>query len=52
VRVGFGFHIGPLRFYQPLNKRRRAKWWTHPGCQIHHTRQDTANACARRMAAR
>lgn len=52
MRVGLGFGIGPLRFYIPLNKRRRRPAWTHQGCQIRHQRQDTANACARRMRAR
>ncbi len=43
--VGFRFGFGPLRFYIPLTGRRRAKYWTHPGCSIHHTREDTANRC-------
>ena len=49
MRIGLGFGFGPLRIYVPLNKRRRARYWTHPGCRVHHTRQDTADACARRM---
>ncbi len=46
--IGFGFGLGPLRFYVPLvrgGRRRRAKYWTHPNCTIHHRSEDAANRC-------
>jgi hypothetical protein len=54
MRVGLRFGVGPLRFYIPLantrrqRRRRRVRYWTHPGCSIRHQREDTANMCARR----
>lgn len=50
MRLGLSFGVGPLRAYIPLNRRKRNRWYTHAGCSIHHQRQDTAEACARRMA--
>jgi hypothetical protein len=54
MRIFGSVGIGPFRFgaSENLRRRKRARYWTHPGCQVHHTRQDTANACARRMARR
>lgn len=47
--VGFGpFRIGASQRVRLLPRRT----YRHRGCPIHHKRQDTANACARRMAAR
>jgi Ftsk gamma domain len=43
--VGFRFGFGPLRFYIPLSKRRRATTWTHPGCTIQHRTKETAERC-------
>jgi hypothetical protein len=48
MRVGLGFGVGPLRFWVPLASTRRRshrEYWTHNGCGIHHTRQDTADRC-------
>lgn len=53
MRMGLRFGLGPLRFYIPIastkRKRRRRKssgrYWTHPGCSIHHKTQDAANRC-------
>jgi hypothetical protein len=48
--IGFGpFRIGAS---QRIRLRPRRRVYRHHGCPIHHKRQDTANACARRMAAR
>lgn len=43
--VGLRFGFGPLRFYIPLSKRRRATGWTHPGCSIRHRSQGAADRC-------
>lgn len=42
-RVGLSGRVG--------GRRRHVRYWTHPGCRIRHKRQDTADACARRLAA-
>ena len=43
VWFGVSFRPGGRR------RRRRTRYWSHPGCAVHHQRQDTAEACARRM---
>jgi DNA segregation ATPase FtsK/SpoIIIE-like protein len=44
--IGFGFGLGPLRFFIPLtSRRRRATAWTHPRCSIRHRTEDAANRC-------
>lgn len=43
--VGLRFGFGPLRFYIPLSKRRRATVWTHPGCSIRHRSRGAADRC-------
>ncbi|MBR7837367.1 hypothetical protein KDL01_29075 [Actinospica durhamensis] len=38
----------PLRMIGKGGRRRRrtqTRYWTHPGCAIRHTRQDTAARC-------
>lgn len=50
MRASLGFRFGPLYIGTGNLLRKRRRWWTHPGCSIHHQRQDTAEACARRMA--
>jgi hypothetical protein len=42
--MGMSLGFGPFRFYSS-GGRRKAKYWTHPGCHLHHTRQKTANNC-------
>lgn len=46
-RLSFG--VGPFRYSAPIG--RSARYWTHPGCEIHHSRQDLADRCAARMTA-
>lgn len=47
--IGLGFGFGPLRFYIPLvrggRRRPRSRYWTHPGCTIHHRTQEAAGRC-------
>ncbi len=47
MSAGLPFHIGPLSWYIPLTRKR---YWTHPGCLVHHSRPDLAERCAERMA--
>lgn len=52
MRFGISLGFGPFRIYQTLWKTRgrKPKYWTHPGCSVHHTREDTANRHADAMA--
>lgn len=49
MRIGLRFGIGPLRFYVPLNNRRRkrttAEYWRHGTCTIRHRTEAAANRC-------
>lgn len=42
LRFGYGI----WRVIIPLNFRRPAPYWTHPGCNVHHRRPETAARCA------
>ena len=54
MRIFESVRIGPFRVgaSQNLRLRPRALAYTHPGCPIRHQRQDTAAACARKLAGR
>lgn len=43
--MGLRFGVGPLRFWIPIGGRKRAKYWTDPGCDIHHRTEAAANRC-------
>jgi len=53
MRVGIGFRVGPFRFYQPLNGRKKRKpvkqppqVFTHAGCNLRHVSMRTLTRCA------
>jgi hypothetical protein len=55
MRLGWHVHLfGPFSVGGTVwqSRRRRKPAFTHPGCLIRHTRPDTRDACARRMAGR
>jgi hypothetical protein len=46
-RIG-GVWLGASFRPQLGRKQKTTRYWTHDGCPIHHQRQDTAEACAKR----
>ena len=46
-----GFHLGPFSLSSGGRRRRRTRYWTHPGCTMHHRSQEAANKCGARAAA-
>jgi len=50
MRASLGFRLGPLYVGTGNLLKKKRKYWHHAGCPIKHQRQDTAEACARRMA--
>ena len=41
-----GFHLGPFSLSSGGRRRRRTRYWTHPGCTMHHRSQEAADKCA------
>lgn len=51
MRLSIGRRIGGVWFgvsFRPRARRSASRYYTHAGCSVHHQRQDTAEACARR----
>jgi hypothetical protein len=38
--------VVPTRaIFRSAGRQRKSRYWTHPGCSIHHRTQDAANRC-------
>jgi hypothetical protein len=47
-RLSWRKYLGPWRILIPLLPdlgKKHTPYWTHPGCTVHHEREDTAARC-------